>query len=146
MKYLWTTMHVKNLEESIAFYEEVVGLKLEHRFPAGPGTEIAFMKSEGTETKVELLCRADFDGRREDAALSLGFETKDLDGKMAELKAKGYAVSDVISPNPKSRFFFRKGPQWHRYSVCRRVKEYVNRENSSRKQENRRAGITLQSS
>ena len=59
MKYLWTTMHVKNLEESIAFYEEVVGLKLEHRFPAGPGTEIAFMKSEGTETKVELLCRAD---------------------------------------------------------------------------------------
>ena len=92
MKYLWTTMHVKNLEESIAFYEEVVGLQLEHRFPAGPGTEIAFMKSEGTETKVELLCRADFDGRREDAALSLGFETKDLDGKMAELKAKGYAV------------------------------------------------------
>ena len=72
--------------------------------------EIAFMKSEGTETKVELLCRADFDGRREDAALSLGFETKDLDGKMAELKAKGYAVSDVISPNPKSRFFFVKDP------------------------------------
>lgn len=110
MKYLWTTMHVKDLEESIAFYEEVVGLKLEHRFPAGPGTEIAFMKSEGTETKVELLCRGDFDGRREDAALSLGFETKDLDGKMAELKAMGYAVGDVISPNPKSRFFFVKDP------------------------------------
>lgn len=110
MKYLWTTMHVTDLDKSVAFYEEVVGLTLENRFQAGPGSEIAFMKSEGTETKVELLCRADFAGRREDAALSLGFETENLEDKMAELKAKGYAVSDIIRPNPKTRFFFVKDP------------------------------------
>ena len=110
MKSVWTTMHVKDLEKSIAFYEEAVGLTVENRFPAGPGAEIAFMKSEGTDTKVELLCRADFKGRQEDVALSLGFETENLDEKRAELQAKGYAVSDVIRPNPNTRFFFVKDP------------------------------------
>ena len=110
MKYLWTTMQVKDLEKSIAFYEEVVGLELDNRFPAGPGSEIAFMRSPGTETKIELLCRADFAGRNEDIALSLGFATDNLDHKMEELKEKGYAVSDVVSPNPKTRFFFVKDP------------------------------------
>ncbi len=110
MKYLWTTMHVKDLDKSVAFYEEVVGLTLENRFPAGHGSEIAFMRSDGTETKVELLCRADFAGRSEDVALSLGFETENLEEKMTEIKAKGYAVSQIVSPNPKTRFFFVKDP------------------------------------
>lgn len=110
MKYLWTTMQVKDLEKSIAFYEEVVGLTVAERFPAGPGAEIAFMQAEGTETKIELLCRKDFAGQKKDVALSLGFEVKDLDAKQEELADKGYKVSQVVSPNPHTRFFFVKDP------------------------------------
>lgn len=110
MKYLWTTMHVKDLEKSISFYEEVVGLTLENRFPAGPGSEIAFMKSEATDTKIELICRAGFEGQKDGVALSLGFAATDLDSKREELKEKGYSVSDMISPNPNTRFFFVKDP------------------------------------
>lgn len=29
MSYLWTTIKVKNLEESIEFYQQIVGLKLQ---------------------------------------------------------------------------------------------------------------------
>jgi len=43
MKFLWTTIHVKNLEESIDFYSNLMGLQVARRFPAGPGIEIAFM-------------------------------------------------------------------------------------------------------
>lgn len=110
MKYLWTTIHVSDLNRSVAFYEEVAGLTLENRFLTDSGSEIAFMKSEETGTKVELLRRGDFGGRKEDAALSLGFETDDLDGKREELKKRGYGVGDIISPNPKIRFFFVKDP------------------------------------
>jgi len=56
MKFLWTTVYVKNLDESIAFYSNLVGLRVVHRFPAGPGVEIAFMgNGVAHETLVELL-------------------------------------------------------------------------------------------
>jgi lactoylglutathione lyase len=53
MKFLWTTILVNNMDESLKFYEEIVGLKLTERFQAGPGMEISFL-GEG-ETKVELI-------------------------------------------------------------------------------------------
>ena len=42
------------MEESLKFYQEIVGLNLVRRFNAGPNTEIAFL-GDG-ETKVELMC------------------------------------------------------------------------------------------
>ncbi|MFW6267358.1 MAG: VOC family protein, partial [Halanaerobium sp.] len=39
MSYLWTTIKVKNLEESIEFYQQIVGLKLQRKFEAGPERE-----------------------------------------------------------------------------------------------------------
>lgn len=39
MKFLWTAINVKNLDESIAFYSKLVGLQVVRRFPAGPGVE-----------------------------------------------------------------------------------------------------------
>ncbi len=43
MKFCWCTITVKDMEESLKFYQEVVGLKLNRRFEAGPGVEIAFL-------------------------------------------------------------------------------------------------------
>lgn len=50
MKYLWTTIYVKNLEEAITFYTELTDLKVMQRFPAGPRKEIAFW-GNGTDNK-----------------------------------------------------------------------------------------------
>ena len=56
MKFLWTTIYVKNLDESITFYSNLLGLKVVNRFPAGPGMEIAFMGNGiNDETLVELM-------------------------------------------------------------------------------------------
>jgi predicted enzyme related to lactoylglutathione lyase len=41
MKFLWTTILVDNMDESVKFYEEVVGLKLTKRFQAGPVDKVA---------------------------------------------------------------------------------------------------------
>ena len=40
MKFLWTALYVKNLDESIAFYANLVGLQVVKRFPAGPGNRV----------------------------------------------------------------------------------------------------------
>lgn len=52
MKITWVTLSVKDMEESLRFYQEIVGLNIVNRFPAGPGVEIVFL-GDG-ETKVEL--------------------------------------------------------------------------------------------
>lgn len=103
-------MSVKNLEESIGFYENVVGMKLQRRFEAGPGAEIAFMEFEEDGTKIELMCQADFKGQPKGMSLSLGFATADVRKKLEEVQGKGYEASPIISPNPQTQFFFIQDP------------------------------------
>ncbi len=52
MSFCWCTVHVKDIDASIKFYEEIVGLKVAQRFGAG-AMEIAFLGSG--ETKLELI-------------------------------------------------------------------------------------------
>ncbi|MEG2405928.1 MAG: VOC family protein [Clostridiales bacterium] len=108
MKYLWTTIQVKNLDESIAFYHDIVELPLNKRFSVGEDVEIAFM-GDG-ETNIELLYnkKTAKDYHRE--GISLGFKVTSLTETMEVLKAKDLKISDVFSPNPHTSFFFVKDP------------------------------------
>ncbi len=104
MKFCWSTLLVKNMEESLIFYQEIIGLPLNRRFPAGPGVEIAFL-GDG-ETKIELVCN---DAHKECSvgqSISWGFEVKSLDEMMDVMKQKGIAIhSGPHQPNPHIRFF-----------------------------------------
>jgi len=51
------TIRVKDIDASVKFYEDVVGLTISRRFKAGPDTEIAFM-GDG-ETKVDCCITAE---------------------------------------------------------------------------------------
>ncbi len=109
MKFCWTTLNVKNLEESLSFYQEIVGLPLKRRFAAGPGVEIAFL-GEG-ETEIELMYNEAIKDVNLGKDISLGFEVESVDEKIAFVKEKG--ITDIIgplSPNPHVRFFFIKDP------------------------------------
>lgn len=108
MKFSFATIQVKNLEESIAFYQDVIGLNIQRRFPAGPGTEIAFMADGPTE--IELICS---EGNRVSHGqdLSLGFAVDSMEQAMEEVKAKGIEIhSGPFSPNPKTKFFYVLDP------------------------------------
>ncbi|MDI9493533.1 MAG: VOC family protein [Bacillota bacterium] len=108
MKFLWCTINVKDMEESIRFYEEVVGLKVVNRFSAGP-TEIAFL-GEG-ETKVELIHDGSDKWQGNKTGISLGFEAESLDGMMELVKEKGIEITGgPFQPGPDFRFFFIKDP------------------------------------
>ncbi|MEL7654896.1 MAG: VOC family protein [Bacillota bacterium] len=109
MKFLWTTLHVKDMEESLNFYREIVGLPLENRFPAGPGMEISFLGNG--ETKVELICRKDCGEIDLGKDISLGFSVDSLDEKIAFIKEKGLEIhSGPFQPNPSTRCFFVLDP------------------------------------
>ena len=53
MTYCWTTITVTDFEKSVAFYRDVIGLKVARRMQPNPDMEIAFL-GEG-ETQVELI-------------------------------------------------------------------------------------------
>jgi lactoylglutathione lyase len=111
MKFCWTTLNVKNLEESIKFYTEIVGLNVNRRFQAGPGTEIAFL-GEG-ETKVELIGNVAAPKQEVNFGpdISLGFAVDSVEEKMAFVREKGINIhSGPFQPNPHTRFFFVLDP------------------------------------
>lgn len=109
MKLCWSTLAVKNMEESLAFYQEIVGLNLAQRFPAGPGVEIAFL-GDG-ETKIELICNAANDEINVGDDISWGFEIDSVDEFMAVIQEKGVQIhSGPFQPNPNTKFFFVTDP------------------------------------
>jgi lactoylglutathione lyase len=98
------TIFVKNLEESMNFYHEFVGLPVERRFSPKPGTDIVFL-GDG-ETKIELV----YDRERTDIVygkdISLGFEVASLGETAESLRRMGVAAGEVSRPNPRVKFFF----------------------------------------
>lgn len=119
MDFYWVTIQVANLEQSLKFYQQSVGLSLNERFQGAGGTEIAFL---GTgETQVELLYDPSQSHLPKPGPISLGFAAATLEEKMAELKSQGVEVlSEPIWPNPAVGFFFASDPDGNRIQFVER--------------------------
>lgn len=109
MKFCWTTIMVKNLEESLKFYQEIIGLPVDRRFKAGPGKEIVFLGAG--ETKVELIQDDALEEVTIGEDISLGFLVNSLDEMMEFVKTQGIPIhSGPIQPNPHVKFFYVLDP------------------------------------
>ncbi|MCB2354593.1 VOC family protein [Clostridium estertheticum] len=120
MRFCWSTLNVKDLEESIKFYTDVIGLEVVSKFNAGPEVEIAFL-GKG-ETKIELIC----DGESRDTVIgndiSWGFEVESLDKALVLVKEKDITVdSGPTQPNPHVRYFFIKDPNGMRIQLVENI-------------------------
>lgn len=117
MKFLWTTIHVKNMEESLKFYEEVVGLKLANRFNAGPGMEISFLGED--DTKLELICSEKFQSFNPGNGVSMGFKVESLDEALHMVNEKGYeVVTGPVNPNPHLGYFIFLDPNGYKIQLA----------------------------
>lgn len=109
MKFCWCTIAVKDMEKSVKFYHEVVGLPVSRRFAPGPGLEICFL-GEG-ETKVELIRGPNYTAAVNPEGISLGFEVKSVDEMLEFVKEKEMEVTGgPYQPNPHIKFFYVKDP------------------------------------
>lgn len=108
MGFCWCTINVKDMEASLNFYKDIVGLPINRRISIG-SKEMVFL-GEG-ETKIELVYHEGAEEITIGKDISLGFEVTSLQEKMKHLKEKGIEVmGDIISPNPHISFFFIKDP------------------------------------
>lgn len=108
MNFCWITINVKNMEESLHFYHEIIGLKIAERFKSVGETEIA-MLGELEGPKVELICNKGHLVQCTD--LSIGFEVDSLEKAMELMRENNIPIlRGPISPNPSVTFFFIKDP------------------------------------
>ena len=108
MKFCWCTLMVKNMEESLKFYQEIVGLKIDRRLKAGPNGEIVFL-GDG-ETKVELICNQGKTETDMGKDITLGFEVDSLDEMLTLVKEKGIDLQGPYQPSPIVKFFYVQDP------------------------------------
>ncbi|MEI6346808.1 MAG: VOC family protein [Bacteroidota bacterium] len=109
MRYCWTTLYVKNMVESLRFYQDVIGLQLNRISKISPEFELAFLGSG--ETQVELIYDQSKELDYTNSMISLGFQTESLEVLIEKLNQKGISVlAGPIQPNPSLRFFYILDP------------------------------------
>lgn len=108
MNCCWCTITTEKLEESVKFYQEVIGLTLACRFSPAPGTEIIFL-TDGNGFKIELLKNGRSAGASKEG-ISLGFEVESLADTLSMVKSKNIPVIGGPTKVPNCSFFFGKDP------------------------------------
>jgi len=94
-KLLHTRYRVRDLEKTVAFYKDVLGLKETRRHTSGRGSQLVFLKAPGNEEEIEL-CKFDQSGPVVVGPdlTHLAFEVDDLEKFARDAAAKGYPLSD----------------------------------------------------
>ena len=104
-----TCITVLDLEKSMKFYEEALGLKEVRRIEAADGSsKIVFLETEGSLCQLELTWYAD---REEpynlgDNEIHIGFRTDDYEASLAKHRQMGC----VCFENPKFGVYFIEDP------------------------------------
>ncbi|MEM3427446.1 MAG: VOC family protein [Nitrososphaerales archaeon] len=95
MKFLHTSITVKNMDATITFYTKHLGLKLLRRreIPEN-NAEVAFLTDEAHSTELELTYWRDKKSYEEGDQLDhLAFEVEDLDTTIKKMKNEGVEVA-----------------------------------------------------
>lgn len=108
MKFCWCTIIVDNMEESLKFYQEIVGLDINRRFSPSENMDIVFL-GEG-ETQIELIYDAHAKQNMGEA-VSIGFIVQSVEKMMDFVKQKGIDIlGNPMLTNPQVKYFFVKDP------------------------------------
>lgn len=109
MHFTHVTIKVSDLERSVLFYKEVLGLKVIRELD-GKGGGIVFMAGDDkANTFVELLTKSDQE-RYQVTGISLGFVSEDIDKDHQRITTMGLNPSAIHRPNSFTAFFFIQDP------------------------------------
>lgn len=94
-KLLHTRMRVNDLERTVKFYEDVLGLTVSRRHTSPRGAQLAFLSTPNSEEEIEL-CQLQNSPpvQVQPDLVHLAFEVENLEAFADGLKAKGYSLSD----------------------------------------------------
>ncbi|MGH8018435.1 MAG: VOC family protein [Opitutaceae bacterium] len=95
-KLLHTRMRLNDIEPTVRFYKEALGLTEVRRHTSPRGAQLVFLKAPGSAEEIEL-CQMPAGAepvKVQPDLMHLAFEVEDLEAFAAGLKKKGYELSD----------------------------------------------------
>src|SRR6266508_6871638 len=94
-KLLHTRYRVQDLEKTVSFYKDVLGLRELRRHTSGRGSQLVFLKAPRGDEEIEI-CKFDDSGPIVVGPdlTHLAFEVDDLEKFAKEAASKGYPRSD----------------------------------------------------
>ena len=111
-KLLHTRYRVTDLEKTVSFYKDVLGLKELRRHTSGRGSQLVFLKAPESDEEIEI-CKFDESGPVVVGPdlTHLAFEVDDLEKFAKEATAKGYPLSDGPHAAGSGKIAFIDAPE-----------------------------------
>ncbi|MBI5382337.1 MAG: VOC family protein [Opitutae bacterium] len=123
-KLLHTRMRVNDIERTVRFYEQALGLKVSRRHTSPRGAQLVFLQTPNSDEEIELCQLPGSPSVQVQADLMhLAFEVDDLAAFAAELKRKGFALSDgPTQTSSGSVIAFIDAPEGYEVELIQRTK------------------------
>ncbi len=121
-KLLHTRMRVSDMDQTIAFYKDILGLEVLERKTSPRGSHLAFLKVPNSEELIEL-CSFPPSGpvKVQEDLVHLAFEVDNLDETIRALEAKGVKIADGPTRSSSgSRFIFIDAPDGYEIELIER--------------------------
>lgn len=121
-KLLHTRMRVNDIDRTIAFYTDVLGLEVVERKISPRGSHLAFLKVPNSEELIELASYPPSGPVEvQEDLVHLAFEVESLDETMRALEAKGVKITDgPTRTSSGSRFIFIDAPDGYEIELIER--------------------------
>jgi lactoylglutathione lyase len=121
-KLLHTRMRVSNVDQTIQFYTDVLGLEVMERKTSPRGSHLAFLKVPNSEELIELASYPPSGPVKvQEDLVHLAFQVENLDETMRELTVKGVKITDGPTQSSSgSRFIFIDAPDGYEIELIER--------------------------
>ena len=121
-KLLHTRMRVSDMDQTIRFYTDVLGLEVMERKVSPRGSHLAFLKVPNSEELIELTSFPPSGPVKvQEDLVHLAFQVESLDDTIASLNAKGVKITDgPTQTSSGSRFIFIDAPDGYEIELIER--------------------------
>lgn len=121
-KLLHTRMRVSDLDQTIQFYTNVLGLEVVERKTSPRGSQLAFLKVPNSDELIELTSFPPSGPVKvQEDLVHLAFQVENLDHTIASLAAKGVKITDgPTQTSSGSRFIFIDAPDGYEIELIER--------------------------
>lgn len=124
-KLLHTRMRVNDIDATVKFYTEALGLTETRRHTSPRGAQLVFLATPNSDEEIEL-CQMPAGAESvqvQPDLMHLAFAVDDLEAFAAEAKAKGYELSDGPTPTSSgSVIAFIDAPEGYEVELIQKAK------------------------
>lgn len=123
-KLLHTRMRVNNLDRTVKFYQDALGLRLSRQHTSPRGAQLAFLQTPNSDEEIEI-CQMPPGAppvQVQPDLMHLAFEVDDLTAFGVGLKQRGFELSDGPTMSGSGMIAFIDAPEGYEVELIQRAK------------------------